>query len=206
MLRFEPGRHVIRQTLSAGVLALVIAAACSTTEVVGQVIPNHGGSLEGHTPRGFEGSGTGLFAGDELNRNFPPDDGVQIWLTFDISDASDQINTAVLSSDVMTVRGNPFEALGSLQAAPVRFDEFSRSVVGIAPIGDAATCEVPTATSLRCDVAAAVQGEIDAGRDRVQFRLRFEGVSDPDGEQDMALFFHTDSNTNEPGIFTLELQ
>lgn len=31
------------------------------------VVANHGGSFEGHTPRGFPGSGTGLFAGDNLN-------------------------------------------------------------------------------------------------------------------------------------------
>ncbi len=30
-------------------------------------IQNQGGSMEGHTPRGFAGSGTGLFAGDNLN-------------------------------------------------------------------------------------------------------------------------------------------
>ena len=48
-------------------------------------IENQGGSLEGHTPRGFAGMGTGLFVGDNLNPGFPNDDGVQTWLTVDWS-------------------------------------------------------------------------------------------------------------------------
>lgn len=169
-------------------------------------ILNHGGSaLEGHTPRGFQGMGTGLFAGDELNSNFPADDGVQIWLTFELPAGQAAVEEAVLVSNGLTVRGNPFETLGQLQAAPVRFDAFGPSVVPLEPVGDSVTCPNPVGSTFTCDVSAAVAAEIDAGRDRVQLRLRFEGTSDPDGEQDLALFFLTDSNTNEPGIFRLEL-
>ena len=46
---------------------------------------------------------------------------------------------------------------------------------------------------------------IGGGAERAQFRLRFDRVADDDGEPDLALFFLTDSNTNEPGIFQLEL-
>ena len=38
-----------------------------------------------------------------------------------------------------------------------------------------------------------------------QFRLGFENVTDGDGIQDLAMFFITNSNTNEPGIFKLNV-
>ncbi len=169
-------------------------------------IPNDGGSLEGHTPRGFNGMGTGLFAGDELNSNFPPDDGVQIWLTFAFPADVATAETAELRSDALTVRGNPFEALGPLEIAPVQFAEFSPAVVDLEPVGPTVTCPMPEGSSFRCDATDAVQTALDAGDERVQLRLRFAGVSDPDGEQDMALFFLSDSNTNEPGIFELVIE
>ena len=57
-------------------------------QIVQVTLKNHGGATEGHTPRGFSGMGTGLFAGDNLNRNFPEGDGVQIFLSFDLSGLS----------------------------------------------------------------------------------------------------------------------
>ena len=183
------------------------APAAEAGSLPSVIIANHGaGDLEGHTPRGFQGSGTGLFAGDELNPNFPQDDGVQIWLTFTLPPDLGEVTGATLRSDALTVRGNPFETLGSLQAAPVRFDAFGPPIVGVAePVGPSVTCPDPTGSSFSCDVTEAALAELADGRDRLQIQLRFEGVSDPDGEQDMALFFLTDSNTNEPGIFQLEL-
>ena len=169
-------------------------------------ILNQGGRLEGHTPRGFMGMGTGLFAGDELNPNFPQDDGVQIWLSFELPSDVTAVAGATLRSDFLTVRGNPFESLGNLQAAPVRYEAFSPAVQPLEPVGPTVTCPAPTDSTFTCEIGAAVNAEIDAGRDLFQVRLRFEGTSDPDGEQDMALFFITDSNTNEPGIFELALR
>jgi hypothetical protein len=58
---------------------------------------------------------------------------------------------------------------------------------------------------IECDVTDAVERAVALGEDRVQFRLRFETAGDDDGEADLAMFFVTDSNTNEPGIFTLDL-
>ncbi len=165
---------------------------------------NQGGSLEGHTPRGFAGSGVGLFAGDELNPNFPADDGVQIWLTFELPDRVDATG-ATLRSDALTVRGNPFEALGNLEVAPVRYDTFGPEVVALEPIGPSVTCPPPEGNSFTCDVSDAVAAADGFDGSRVQLRVRFEGTSDPDGEQDLALFFLSDSNTNEPGIFELVL-
>lgn len=203
-------------------VALTTLAACgssggsadetSTTdpadaEVTANVVTvqNQGGSLEGHTPRGFEGMGVGLFAGDELNGNFPQDDGVQIWLTFDLP-ADVPGNGATLRSNALTVRGNPFEALGNLEAAPVRYDAFGPQVVFTEPVGASVTCPTPVGNEFSCDLGDTVANELAEGRTQVQLRLRFEGVSDPDGEQDLALFFLSDSNTNEPGIFELELR
>jgi hypothetical protein len=100
-------------------------------------IQNQGGSMEGHTPRGFAGSGTGLF--------------------------------------------------------------------DLPPTGAAATCNRVGDGGIECDVTAAVARAVDAGEDRAQFRLKFDTAGDNDGAADLAMFFLTDSNTNERGIFTLNL-
>ncbi len=167
------------------------------------VVLNEGGAMEGHTPRGFAGSGVGLFAGDNLNSNFPNDDGVQIWLTFDLPPEAQGASSVVLASDALEVRGDPFGALGQLQAAPVAYDEFSPAIFSLEPDGEEITCPLPTDASFTCDITSSVLDDLGDGR--VQLRLRFEEIGDGDGEQDLALFFLTDSNTNEPGIFELRL-
>ena len=162
-------------------------------------------AFEGHTPRGFMGSGVGLFAGDNLNPNFPNGEGIQILLHFALPEGTATPTTATLRSDVMSTRGNVFEALGELQAAPVSYDAFSAALWNIEPTGDAVTCERPSDTSLTCDVTAAATAAIDAGDSAVQIQLTLENLSDNDGEQDLVLFNNGDSNLNEPGLFTLEL-
>jgi hypothetical protein len=170
------------------------------------VIDNQGGDLEGHTPRGFAGTGTGLFVGDELNPGFPQGDGVQMWLTFELPlSASTAPISAELASSVLRPRASPFAHLGRLEAAPVDYAEFGPDLFDLEPIGAAVACDRPTDTTLRCDATAAVTDAISAGESWVQFRLRFEGVSDDDGDADLARFFVTDPNTNEPGLFTLTL-
>jgi hypothetical protein len=169
-------------------------------------VANEGGSMEGHTPRGFAGSGTGLFAGDNLNPGFPDGEGIQLWLTFELPTRTAAPASAVLRSDALHVAGSPFEDLGVLRAEPVAYDDFSREIFDLAAIGAPADCEVIGETQLECDVTSAVASAIEGGARRVQFRLKFDRPGDDDGEQDLALFFLTDSNTNEPGIFTLELR
>lgn len=169
-------------------------------------IRNQGGSMEGHTPRGFAGSGTGLFAGDNLNPRFPDGDGVQIWLTFDIPAGTPAPARAVLRSQALTLRGTPFADLGSLQAEPVSYESFSPTLFDLAPTGAAAACNrVGDDGGLECEVTDAVARAVDAGDARAQFRLKFQTAGDNDGEADLAMFFLTDSDTNEPGIFTLDL-
>ena len=81
------------------------------------VLQNQGGGMEGHTPMGFPGMGTGLFAGDNLNPRFPEGDGVQLFLTFDLSALpSGKIISALLSSDRASVSGTPMKDLGPLRA------------------------------------------------------------------------------------------
>ena len=53
----------------------------------------------------------------------------------------------------------------------------------------------------RRDLALAV----DAGEPAAQLRIRFEVAADNDGRQDLALFYRTESNTNEAGIFELAI-
>lgn len=169
-------------------------------------IPNDGTTaLEGHTPRGFAGSGVGLFAGDNLNPNFPEGEGIQILLTFAIPEGTEVPTQATLVSTALTERGNAFEALGPLRAAPVAFETFGPPLFEIQPTGALTICERESDTAISCDVTAGAQAAIEAGSDLVQLQLTFQEESDNDGEQDLALFFLTDSNTNEPGIFFLEL-
>jgi hypothetical protein len=197
-------------------LALVTSACAGSTGTTSEVpatalpaivepISNEGGSREGHTPRGFAGSGTGLFVGDNLNSGFPDDDGVQLWLSFALPADGAPPALAVLSSDVMTSVGNPFDDLGALQAEPVTYDTFGPQLFDLAPDGPAVDCRSIGAQRLECDVTDAVTAALVSGSQSAQFRLRFERVADADGNQDLAFFFLTDSNTNEPGIFHLEL-
>ena len=79
------------------------------------VIKNEGNDMEGHTPRGFQGMGTGLFAGDNLNPGFPNGDGLQIFITFNIEEIADKdITFALLRSEHAHISGSPFD-LGVLQ-------------------------------------------------------------------------------------------
>lgn len=163
-------------------------------------------ALEGHTPRGFAGSGVGLFAGDNLNSNFPQGEGIQILLTFALpEDLGGVPTTATLRSDVMSTRGDVFDALGELRAAPVVFEAFSAELWNIEPVGDLVTCERSGDASLTCDVSEAAAAAVQDGRTSLQLQLTLEEVADNDGEQDLVLFNNGDSNVNEPGLFTLEL-
>ncbi len=193
-------------------LPSLIFAACSaaaapavTTDTAGLVLlVNEGGQLEGHTPRGFAGMGTGLFVGDNLNPSFPDGDGVQVYLTFERPGSLSSVSSAVLSSDVLTVRGAPFEDLGGFLAEPVLYEAFGPNLFDLPATGAPVACE-RTDAGLTCDVTETVRDALGADEPMLQFRLRFERAGDSDGQPDLAMFFITDSNTNEPGVFTLTL-
>ena len=194
----------------------LVAAACSSSEaspssaaadpeVTTVEISNRGDDMEGHTPRGFPGSGTGLFAGDDLNSSFPDGDGVQIYLTFDLPETQD-IEAALLTSDVLHVSGTPFTDLGELLAEPVEYDSFGPELYDPPASGDPAVCRREGETGIACDVTGQVDSALNSGTGSVQFRLRFGRAGDNDGNQDLAMFFREDSNTNEPGLFTLRIR
>lgn len=215
-LRARTGlRRFAGATFVATALAL-IAAACGGGDDGGTrsaddgprsiALTNHGGDLEGHTPRGFAGSGTGLFIGDNLNPDFPEGEGIQLLLTFELPDDVDQVLSASITTDVMEVRGDPFTTLGLIEAEPVSYDEFGPQLFDLAADGDAVDCLRVGPSGLICDVTEAAVAGVDAGRDRLQFRLQFQNLADNDGEQDLALFHLTDTNRNERGIFVLNLR
>ena len=195
------------------VIALV-AAACSSTSgsedpepqaATSTVsIPNEGGTNEGHTPIGFPGTGTGLFVGDNLNSRFPDGDGVHTYMTFDLP-GSAVVAGAVLRSDFLKTSGTPFDDLGDLLAERVEYTTFGPDLFDLPASGEPTACTVIGGTAVTCDVTGAVQEAIDQGNTTIQFRLSFERIADNDGLQDLAMFYRTDSNTNEPGLFELVL-
>jgi len=168
-------------------------------------ITNAGGSAEGHTPRGFAGMGTGLFAGDDLNPNFPRGDGVQLFLSFELPTGVDSPSSAILSTEVMQVSGTPFGDLGTLRAESVSYETFGPQLFDLAADGEPVACRRVGDHGLTCDVTAAVISDIAGGVGQTQFRLKFDVPGDGDGSQDLAMFFRTDPNTDDPGIFTIEL-
>ena len=174
------------------------------------LIPNLGtNAMEGHTPRGFRGSGTGLFAGDNLNAAFPDGQGVQLFITFDVSEIpAGRVVSALLKSDRFEARGTPFRDLGALNAAEMVWSRFTPDLWNEKPIPNGASCVFATSPAgpFECDLAGAVQRSIDDAHRYTQFRLRFDRAADSDGQPDMAAFFLTDSNTNEPGIFELAIE
>jgi len=181
-----------------------------TVDPVVVVVQNAGNDsgLEGHTPRGFQGMGTGLFAGDNLNPNFPEGDGVHFFLTFDLTGVpAGQVQTATLRSDNADVSGTPYQDLGPLNAEEMRFDSFSSALWDQEPVAGGGSCVFATAAEgpFECDIASIVQSSLDEGYAYAQVRMSLAQAGDSDGAQDLALFFITDSNTNEPGIFELEV-
>lgn len=204
-------RHT-RLLLVLASIAVFGTACASTQETQGAAdertpgaeisIPNEGSDGEGHTPIGFPGMGTGLFAGDNLNSRFPDGDGVQTYLTFPLPEGP-VATSATLRSNVLQTRGTPFSDLGTLIAERVEYDEFGQHLFDLPSSGDPSACTVIGGTAIACDVTAAVAEAIDEGALSVQFRLRFEQVADNDGQADLAMFYRSDSNTNEQGLFTL---
>jgi len=203
-----------RRRLIAALIAItLVAAACTSTQVnqtpatepqpVSEIsIPNEGGESEGHTPIGFAGTGTGLFVGDNLNSGFPDGDGVQTYMTFPLPDALNA-TSATLRSDLLQTRGTPFEDLGVLMVERVEYTEFGPDLFDLPSSGGPSPCTVIGGTAVECDVTGAVQAAADGGATSVQFRLRFERIADNDGQPDLAMFYRTESNTNEEGLFTL---
>jgi len=208
---------------SLAVAVALLAAACSSGDDGGAavastpssssagapsgdavVVENQGGSIEGHTPRGFAGMGTGLFVGDNLNPGFPDGDGVQLFVTFELPGGLEGTEIVTLRSDSFEVRGDPFGDLGELSVVPVTYSEFGPHLFDLEPDDEAVGCGRVGDSSIECDVTTAVAGSVAAGDTSVQFRLRFDLAGDNDGDPDLVMFNRGDSNTNEAGIFTLE--
>jgi len=159
----------------------------------------------GSHPRGFAGTGTGLFAGDNLNPSFPEGDGVQIFLTFELSGVAFDATSVVQAYDALVVVGSPFEDLGPLSTEVVSFDSFGPELFDTPALSDRAQCVRVDVAGVRCDVGNIASPFLMGGDTVVQFRLLFEQPADMDGQQDLAMFFRSDSNTNQPGLFTLTI-
>jgi len=165
--------------------------------------------MGGHTPRGFRGQGAGIFVGDNLNPGFPNGDGVQAFISFDISElAAKDYQKATLFSPFLKVSGTPFEDLGKIVVEQIEFERFSSSLWD-APVETHVICDLaiaPDQTSASCDLSATVQAVLEEGKDQLQFRLQFESPSDNDGAPDLALFYKQNSNSNEGGVFQIDFR
>jgi hypothetical protein len=201
---------------ASGVLVIgvmLFAAACSGTSAPASTslpttanaavrIPNSGGTLEGHTPTAFAGMGTGLFVGDNLNTSFPEGVGVQLYLTFALP-PSLTVSTAVIASDALHIAGAPFEDLGPLLIEPVEYSAFGPELFDLEATGNPVVCSVTGEATIECPVTDALDTAASRGDSNVQFRIRFDIEADNDGQQDLAMFFRENSNTNESGLFEL---
>jgi hypothetical protein len=154
--------------------------------------------------------GTGLFVGDNLNPGFPDGDGVQTFITFDLTTVpTGEVTSAVLRpTSSPRITGTPFQDLGALGLEEVQFDAFSSALWNLPARADGLTCVFAESAAgpFECDITAIVQRGIDELIERAQVRLLFDTAGDGDGSQDMVSFFLSDSNTNEPGIFELAIE
>ena len=152
--------------------------------------------------------GTGLFAGDNLKPRFPEGDGVQIFLTFDLNAVpAGKIVSAVLRSNNVSIRGMPLKDLGALRAEEIRYAKFSSALWNLDPLPGGADCEFATSPNgpFKCALAETVQRSLNDSYPLAQFRLLLDRAGDNDGSQDLISFYIADSNTNQPGIFQLEV-
>ena len=149
-----------------------------------------------------------MFAGDNLNPSFPDGDGVQIFLSFDLSTVpAGKVVSAILRSDRVAVRGTPFKDLGALRVEEIRYSKFSSALWNLEALAGGAACEFATSPSgpFQCDLAETVQRSLNDSYSLAQFRLLLDLAGDGDGVPDMVAFFISNSNTNQPGIFELEV-
>lgn len=160
-------------------------------------------TLEGHTPRGFEGQGGGLFAGDNLNSGFPEGDGVQIFVTLPFTTAMSEVLGAELSTIAPEFRGTPFVDLGALRVERVEFESFSSDLWDLAVSGPGCTLATVQTDAFTCDITEATAAAVAAGRTSLQLRIRFDTAGDSDGSQDMVMFHTGDSNATDAGLFTV---
>ena len=152
--------------------------------------------------------GTGLFARDNLNPRFPDGGGVQIFLTFDLSALpAGKVVSAVLRSDRASVRGTPFKDVGTLRAEEIRYSKFSSALWNLEAHDSGAGCEFATSPSgpFQCGLAETLQRSLNDSYPLAQFRLLLDRAGDGDGIPDMVAFFISNSNTNQTGIFELEV-
>lgn len=148
--------------------------------------------------------------GDNLNPGFPDGDGVQMFLTFDISEISgSEVSSVTLKAKNVEVRGTPFKDLGNLVVERILYDTFSKELWNRDAQGDVCILASSQQDMYECDVFSVVSDAVATGQQYVQFRVRFAVAGDSDGTQDMIFFYKTspeNSNKNESGIFELEVK
>jgi len=101
-------------------------------------------------------------------------DGVQLFVSFALPQDLAPPTEVFRYSDALHTRGAPFEDLGPLQVVPVTYESFGPPLFDLEADGPPSPCEREIDAVLRCDVTSSVTAALASGRDRAQFRLRFE--------------------------------
>ena len=143
-----------------------------------------------------------------MNQNFPEGDGVQIFLTFDLSFVQETITEARLQAPKENIHfsGTHLEDWGNLIVEEVRYDTFSSKLWDLGSSGNGCIFATSEEGPFECDVSSIVTNSLNDNYRYAQSRIRFENPGDNDGQQDMVMFYITNSNTNERGIFELVIE
>ncbi len=177
--RAAGGAEIGRVTLSD-----VDTPACPQAQTITlQSLPAEDGYVRGVT------SGESVAINGEVNvGDGTQNRGQQAFFSFDISGipAGAIIQSATLDLSNHTVRGNPFERLGSLGIYYVQYGELDVSdYVAGWPAGRASTLSGPPTV---LNPAHELQSLVNAHAPRFQIRLQFEGITDNDSQADGLVF------------------
>ena len=94
-----------------------------------------------------------------------------------------------------------------MRSEEIRYSKFYSALRNLETLSDGAVCEFATSPNgpFQCSLDETVQRSLDDSYPLAQFRLLMHRAGDADGIPDMVDFFVSNSNTNQPGIFELEV-
>ena len=97
--------------------------------------------------------------------------------------------------------------MGTLRAEEIGYSKFSSALWNLEAHASGAGCEFAISPSglFQCGLAETVQRSLNDPYPLAPFRLLQDRAGDGDGVPDMVAFLISNSNTNQTGIFELEV-